>query len=92
MSFLWMLIIGLIVGALAKLFMPGRDPGGVVVTMLIGLAGAALAGFLGRAVGWYAPGDAAGFIASVIGAVVLLAIYRALTNRTGGGRHIDHTA
>jgi len=91
MSFLWMLVIGLVVGALAKLFMPGRDPGGVLVTMLIGLAGAALAGFLGRAVGWYAPGDAAGFIASVLGAVLLLVIYRALTGRTGGG-HIDHTA
>ena len=92
MSFLWMLLVGLVVGALAKLFMPGRDPGGVLVTMLIGLAGAALAGFLGRAVGWYAPGDAAGFIASVLGAVLLLVIYRALTGRTGGGRHIDHTA
>jgi len=92
MSFLWMLVVGLVVGALAKLFMPGRDPGGVLVTMLIGLAGAALAGFLGRAVGWYAPGDAAGFIASVLGAVLLLVIYRSLTGRTGGGRHIDHTA
>jgi uncharacterized membrane protein YeaQ/YmgE (transglycosylase-associated protein family) len=59
----------LVVGALAKLFMPGRDPGGVIVTMLIGLAGAALAGFLGRAVGWYNAGDAAGFIASILGAV-----------------------
>ena len=92
MSFVWMLIVGLIVGALAKLFMPGRDPGGIIVTMLIGLAGAAVAGFIGRAVGWYAPGDAAGFIASILGAVILLAIYRALISRTGGGRHIDHTA
>ncbi|HET9942307.1 MAG TPA: GlsB/YeaQ/YmgE family stress response membrane protein [Terriglobia bacterium] len=92
MSFLWMLVVGLVVGALAKLFMPGRDPGGVIVTMLIGLAGAAVAGFLGRAVGWYAPGDAAGFIASILGAVVLLVIYRALIGRTGGDRHIDHTA
>ena len=92
MSFLWMLVVGLIVGALAKLFMPGRDPGGVIVTMLIGLAGAALAGFIGRAVGWYAPGDAAGFIASVLGAVLLLVIYRKLIGRTGGDTHIDHTA
>ena len=92
MAFLWMLVVGLVVGALAKLFMPGRDPGGVIVTMLIGLAGAALAGFLGRAVGWYNPGEAAGFIASIIGAVLLLVIYRALVGRTGGGRHIDHTA
>ena len=92
MAFLWMLVVGLIVGALAKLFMPGRDPGGIIVTMLIGLAGAALAGFIGRAVGWYNPGDAAGFIASILGAVLLLFIYRALVGRTDGGRHIDHTA
>ena len=92
MAFLWMLVVGLVVGALAKLFMPGRDPGGVIVTMLIGLAGAALAGFLGRAVGWYNAGDAAGFIASILGAVLLLVIYRALVGRAGGGRHIDHTA
>jgi uncharacterized membrane protein YeaQ/YmgE (transglycosylase-associated protein family) len=92
MSFIWMLLIGLIVGALAKLFMPGRDPGGIIVTMLIGIAGAAVAGFLGRAVGWYQPGDAAGFIASILGAVLLLAIYRAVVGRGGTGRHIDHTA
>ena len=92
MAFLWMLLIGLVVGALAKLFMPGRDPGGIIVTMLIGLAGSALAGFIGRAVGWYNAGQAAGFIASIIGAVLLLIIYRALVGRTDGGRHIDHTA
>ena len=92
MAFLWMLVVGLVVGALAKLFMPGRDPGGIIVTMLIGLAGAALAGFLGRAVGWYNAGEASGFIASILGAVLLLVIYRALVGRTGGGRHIDHTA
>jgi len=91
MAFLWMLVVGLVVGALAKLFMPGRDPGGIIVTMLIGLAGAALAGFLGRAVGWYNAGEASGFIASILGAVLLLVIYRALVGRTGGGRHIDHT-
>ena len=92
MSFLWMLIVGLVVGALAKLFMPGRDPGGVVVTMLIGIAGAALAGFIGRAVGWYAPGDASGFIASIFGAVALLAIYRALIGRTAPPSSIDRAA
>ena len=90
MSFLWMLVVGLVVGALAKLFMPGRDPGGVLVTMLLGIAGAAVAGFIGRAVGWYEPGDAAGFIASIVGAVLLLAIYRALMRR--GGSHIDRQA
>ena len=90
MSFLWMLVVGLVVGALAKLFMPGRDPGGILVTMLLGIAGAAVAGFIGRAVGWYEPGDAAGFIASIVGAVLLLVIYRALMRR--GGSHIDRTA
>ena len=90
MSFLWMLVVGLVVGALAKLFMPGRDPGGILVTMLLGIAGAAVAGFIGRAVGWYQPGDAAGFIASIVGAVLLLVIYRALMRR--GGSHIDRTA
>ena len=82
MAFLWMLLVGLVVGALAKLFMPGRDPGGIIVTMLIGLAGSALAGFIGRAVGWYNTGQAAGFIASILGAVILLVIYRALVGRT----------
>ena len=92
MAFLWMLLVGLVVGALAKLFMPGRDPGGILVTMLIGLAGSALAGFIGRAVGWYNAGQVAGFIASILGAVILLVIYRALVGRTDGGRHIDHAA
>ena len=85
MSFLWMLLVGLIVGAIAKLFMPGRDPGGVLVTMLIGIAGSIIAGFIGRAAGWYAEGEAAGFIASILGAVVLLAIYRAIVGRSGAG-------
>ena len=83
MEFLWMLIIGLIVGAVAKLIMPGKDPGGIFITILLGIAGAFVAGFLGRALGWYHEGDAAGFIASVVGAILLLAIYRLVTrNRT----------
>ncbi|HSH39463.1 MAG TPA: GlsB/YeaQ/YmgE family stress response membrane protein [Chthoniobacterales bacterium] len=82
MGILWMLIIGLIVGAVAKLIMPGKDPGGIIVTILLGIAGAFLAGFLGRAMGWYGEGDAAGFIASVIGAIILLIIYRMIR----GGR------
>jgi len=85
MHFLWMLIIGLVVGVLAKLIMPGRDPGGFIVTILLGIAGSFVAGLIGRAVGWYAEGQSAGFIASVIGAVVLLAIYHAIVKRTGGG-------
>lgn len=83
MEFLWMLLIGLIVGAIAKFVMPGKDPGGILVTMIIGIVGALLAGFLGRALGWYSEGEPAGFIASVVGAVLLLVVYRLLTkNRT----------
>ena len=76
MEFLWMLIIGLIVGAVAKLLMPGKDPGGILITMLIGIVGALIAGYLGGALGWYGKGEPAGFIASVLGAVLLLFLYR----------------
>ena len=79
MGFLWMLIIGLVVGAIAKLLMPGKDPGGFIVTMLIGIVGALVAGFLGRTLGWYAEGEPVGFIASVVGAILLLVIYRFAT-------------
>jgi uncharacterized membrane protein YeaQ/YmgE (transglycosylase-associated protein family) len=75
------IIFGLIVGAVAKLLMPGRDPGGFIVTILLGIAGAVLGGFLGRALGWYGEGDAAGFLMSLVGAVVLLAIYRMAVGR-----------
>jgi uncharacterized membrane protein YeaQ/YmgE (transglycosylase-associated protein family) len=82
MDFLWTLIIGLIVGAIAKLLMPGRDPGGFIVTILLGIAGALLAGFLGRALGWYdSPGSGPGIIASVLGAILLLFLYRLFTRR-----------
>jgi uncharacterized membrane protein YeaQ/YmgE (transglycosylase-associated protein family) len=70
------IVFGLIVGVIAKLLMPGRDPGGIVVTSLIGIVGALLGGFLGRSLGLYGPGEAAGLIMSVIGAVLLLFIYR----------------
>jgi uncharacterized membrane protein YeaQ/YmgE (transglycosylase-associated protein family) len=84
MSFLWTLIIGLVVGAIAKLLMPGRDPGGVIVTMLVGVAGALLAGFLGRALGWYNnPSEGPGIIASIIGAMILLLLYRLFIGRRG---------
>jgi uncharacterized membrane protein YeaQ/YmgE (transglycosylase-associated protein family) len=84
MSILWTLIIGLVVGAIAKLLMPGRDPGGFIVTMLIGVAGALLAGFLGRTLGWYNnPGEGPGIIASIIGAILLLALYRLFVGRRG---------
>lgn len=76
-----MLIIGLIVGAVAKFLMPGKDPGGFIITMLIGVAGAFVAGFLGRALGWYQTGDPAGFLASVLGAILLLIVYRLVTRK-----------
>lgn len=78
---LWVLIIGLVVGALAKLIMPGKDPGGIIVTMLLGIAGAFLGGWVGRAVGLYQEGQGAGFIMSLIGAIILLAIYRLIIGR-----------
>jgi len=78
MTILGWAIFGLIVGAIAKLIMPGKDPGGIIVTMLLGVAGALIGGYLGQAMGWYGPGEAAGFIVSVIGAIVLLALYRML--------------
>lgn len=81
MGIIGAIIIGLIVGVIAKLLMPGKDPGGFIVTVLLGVGGALLATFVGRALGFYAPNDAAGFIASVIGAVGILAIYRATTGR-----------
>ena len=81
---IWTLIIGLVVGAIAKLLMPGRDPGGFIVTMLLGIAGAFVAGFIGRSVGWYRDGDAAGLIASVVGAVILLFLYRTFAKQGTG--------
>lgn len=76
MHMLVTLIVGLVVGALAKLVMPGKDPGGILITMLLGIAGAFIAGMLGHSLGWYAVGEGPGIIASVIGSVILLAVYR----------------
>jgi len=70
------IFFGLIVGALAELVMPGRDPGGIIVTILLGLAGALLGGFLGRSLGWYGPTDSVGFIMALVGSVFLLWVYR----------------
>ena len=82
MHIIWTLIVGLIVGAIAKLLMPGRDPGGIFITMLLGVAGAFVAGFIGRAVGLYHAGDVGpGLIASILGSVLLLAVYRAVRGR-----------
>ena len=75
------IVFGLIVGIVAKLLMPGRDPGGIIVTMALGIAGALLGGFIGRALGWYGETDGAGFLMSLAGAVLLLLLYRMLVGR-----------
>ena len=75
------ILFGLIVGALAKLVMPGRDPGGIIITMLLGIAGAVIGGFVGRAMGFYGPNESAGFLMSFVGAVILLALYRMFVGR-----------
>jgi uncharacterized membrane protein YeaQ/YmgE (transglycosylase-associated protein family) len=81
MHWLWTIIIGLVVGAVAKLLMPGKDPGGFIITMLLGIAGSLVGTWLGRMVGWYQEGESAGFIMSVIGAIILLAIYHFVRRR-----------
>ena len=80
-ALLWTIIIGAVIGVVAKLLMPGRDPGGCIITILLGIAGSFLAGFLGRALGWYSEGEPAGFIFSVVGAIILLLIYRMVFGR-----------
>ncbi len=82
MSIIGTLLIGLLVGIVAKFLLPGRDPGGFIVTTLLGIAGAFVAHYIGQAAGWYAPGEPAGFIASVIGAIVLLLVWRLLFRRS----------
>lgn len=77
---IWILIIGLVVGALAKLIMPGRDPGGIFITMLLGMAGSLVGGFFGRLLGLYGTNEGAGFIVSTLGAILLLALYRLVTS------------
>lgn len=76
MGILWLCLIGLIAGAIAKWLMPGPDPGGIIVTMLLGIAGSVLIGYLGKAVGWYETGEGPGLIASVVGALLILFIYK----------------
>jgi uncharacterized membrane protein YeaQ/YmgE (transglycosylase-associated protein family) len=86
MHILWTLLIGLIVGALAKLFMPGKDPGGFIITILLGIAGSFLATFLGRMLGFYQEGATAGFIMSILGAMLLLVVYRMIQKRSNSPR------
>jgi uncharacterized membrane protein YeaQ/YmgE (transglycosylase-associated protein family) len=81
MHWLWVILIGLIIGAVAKLLRPGKDPGGFIVTILLGIAGSIVATWLGRMVGLYQEGQSAGFIMSVIGAIILLAIYHFFARR-----------
>ena len=76
LSLIWTIIVGAVVGAIAKLIMPGRDPGGFIITVLLGIGGSLVAGWLGQRVGWYQDGQPAGFIASIVGAIIILAIYR----------------
>lgn len=81
MSIIVTLVVGLVVGAVARLVTPGKDPGGAIITMLLGVAGAFIAGMLGHALGWYAVGEGPGIVASILGAVLLLVIYRAIIGR-----------
>lgn len=75
------IVFGLVVGIIAKLLMPGRDPGGIVITILLGIVGAVVGGFIGRALGLYGPDEPAGLIVSTLGAIVLLALYRMVVAR-----------
>jgi uncharacterized membrane protein YeaQ/YmgE (transglycosylase-associated protein family) len=82
-SILVWIVLGLLAGGIAKLLMPGRDPGGCVITILLGIAGALVAGFLGKAVGWYDQNEGAGFIAAIVGAFLILLVYRLVLRRRG---------
>jgi uncharacterized membrane protein YeaQ/YmgE (transglycosylase-associated protein family) len=81
MDILWTMLIGLVVGALAKLIVPGRDRGGILITIILGIAGAFVATFLGKAMGWYEPGESAGFIGATLGAILVLVVYHLLRSR-----------
>lgn len=83
MEILYTILIGLVVGAVAKLLIPGKDPGGCIITILIGIAGAFVAKFIGQALNWYGDDDPVGFIASVLGAILLLILYRVITGKRG---------
>ena len=81
MGFIWTIIIGYIAGVIAKFLMPGRDPGGFIITTLLGIGGAVVATWLGQAVGWYRAGEGAGLIGAVVGAIIVLVIYRMVVGR-----------
>jgi uncharacterized membrane protein YeaQ/YmgE (transglycosylase-associated protein family) len=84
MSIIGWIVFGLIVGVVAKLIMPGPDPGGMIVTILLGIVGALIGGFIGRMLGWYGEGDPVGFIMAVIGAIVVLFGYRKISSTSQG--------
>ena len=83
MHYVWMAIIGFVAGLIARALHPGDDKLGIIMTALLGIAGSFLANFIGQAIGWYGPGEGAGFIASIVGAIVLLVIYSIVKKRTG---------
>jgi len=77
-SIIWTILVGLVIGAIAKLLMPGKDPGGCIITILLGIAGMFVGGYIGRVAGFYKPGQPAGWIVSILGALILLALYHLL--------------
>ena len=81
MDILWTILIGLVVGAIAKLIMPGKGPGGFIITILLGIGGALIATYLGQLVGWYQTGQSAGFIGAIVGAILILFIYRSIKRK-----------
>jgi uncharacterized membrane protein YeaQ/YmgE (transglycosylase-associated protein family) len=83
MHLLWTILIGFLAGALAKFVMPGKDPGGIIITTLLGIGGAIVSTYIGQFIGWYQEGETAGFVAATVGAIILLAVYRAFRKRSG---------
>jgi uncharacterized membrane protein YeaQ/YmgE (transglycosylase-associated protein family) len=80
-GWLWWIVIGLLAGGIAKAVMPGKDPGGCIITILLGIGGAVVAGFVGQSLGWYEAGEGAGFLAAIVGAVLILFVYRLVARR-----------
>ena len=81
MDILWTIVIGFVVGLIAKLLMPGRDPGGFIITILLGIAGSFVATYVGQQLHWYSKGQPAGFIGAILGAILILIIYRLIKRR-----------
>jgi uncharacterized membrane protein YeaQ/YmgE (transglycosylase-associated protein family) len=84
MHIIWTIIIGFLAGLVAKFLLPGKDPGGFIITTLLGIAGALFATYLGHAVGWYQAGHSAGFIGAIVGSIILLLLYRLFRRFSGG--------